>query len=32
MYLRTFEDPDGHVFEPAWMDVSAMSEADAASA
>lgn len=27
MYLRTFEDPDGHVFEPAWMDVAAMSEA-----
>ena len=23
MYLRTFEDPDGHIFEPAWMDVSA---------
>jgi predicted lactoylglutathione lyase len=23
MYLRTFEDPDGHVFEPAWMDMSA---------
>lgn len=25
MYLRTFEDPDGHVFEPAWMDMSAAS-------
>jgi predicted lactoylglutathione lyase len=23
MYLRTFEDPDGHVFEPAWMDMTA---------
>ena len=23
MYLRTFEDPDGHVFEPAWMDPNA---------
>jgi predicted lactoylglutathione lyase len=23
MYLRTFEDPDGHVFEPMWMDVGA---------
>ena len=23
MYVRTFEDPDGHVFEPAWMDMSA---------
>jgi uncharacterized protein len=22
MYLRTFEDPDGHVFEPAFMDMS----------
>ncbi len=32
MYLRTFEDPDGHVFEPAWMDVAAMSEANTASA
>lgn len=20
MYLRTFEDPNGHVFEPAWMN------------
>jgi predicted lactoylglutathione lyase len=26
MYVRTFEDPDGHVFEPAWMDVAAMAE------
>jgi len=25
MYLRTFEDPDGHVFEPAWMDMGAAS-------
>lgn len=25
MYLRTFEDPDGHVFEPAWMDMRAAS-------
>lgn len=24
MYLRTFEDPDGHVFEPAWMDPAGM--------
>jgi len=22
MYLRSFADPDGHVFEPAWMDMS----------
>jgi len=26
MYLRTFEDLDGHVFEPAWMDVAQMQE------
>jgi hypothetical protein len=23
MYSRSFEDPDGHVFEPTWMDVEA---------
>ncbi|MCV0394816.1 MAG: VOC family protein [Rhizobiaceae bacterium] len=23
MYGRTFEDPDGHTFEPMWMDPSA---------
>lgn len=23
MYGRTFEDPDGHIFEPMWMDVDA---------
>jgi predicted lactoylglutathione lyase len=23
MYVRTFEDPDGHVFEPMWMDAAA---------
>ena len=23
MYLRSFADPDGHVFEPAWMAMSA---------
>lgn len=23
MYQRSFTDPDGHVFEPAWMDMSA---------
>jgi predicted lactoylglutathione lyase len=27
MYLRSFEDPDGHVFEPAWMDMEAASAA-----
>lgn len=26
MYLRTFEDPDGHVFEPAWMAADTASE------
>ncbi|HWA61196.1 MAG TPA: VOC family protein [Caulobacteraceae bacterium] len=26
MYLRTFEDPDGNVFEPAFMDASAMAQ------
>ncbi|MCT7377928.1 VOC family protein [Chelativorans salis] len=28
MYLRTFEDPDGHVFEPMWMDLEATSAMD----
>lgn len=23
MYVRAFEDPDGHVFEPAYMDMAA---------
>ncbi|HVF15839.1 MAG TPA: VOC family protein [Steroidobacteraceae bacterium] len=23
MYLRTFADPDGHVFEPVWMNPNA---------
>jgi uncharacterized protein len=32
MYLRTFEDPDGHVFEPAWMNVEATGEQQAKSA
>lgn len=26
MYSRAFEDPDGHVFEPAYMDMSAVPE------
>jgi len=26
MYLRTFEDPDGHVFEVMWMDMAAMAQ------
>ena len=25
MYGRTFEDLDGHTFEPMWMDVGAMN-------
>ncbi len=32
MYLRTFEDPDGHLFEPAWMNVGATGEQTAESA
>ena len=24
MYLRTFQDPDGNVFEPFWMDPGAV--------
>jgi predicted lactoylglutathione lyase len=28
MYGRTFEDPDGNVFEPMWMDMSAMPPSD----
>ena len=27
MYGRSFEDPDGHVWEPVWMDVEAASSA-----
>src|SRR5207237_3974785 len=30
MYGRAFEDPDGHTFEPMWMDMAAMSQAQAA--
>ena len=29
MYVRAFEDPDGHVFEPAWMDMAAVSQGEA---
>lgn len=25
MYGRTFEDPDGHVFEPMWLDLAAFA-------
>jgi hypothetical protein len=27
MYSRAFEDPDGHVFEPMWMDADAATAA-----
>jgi predicted lactoylglutathione lyase len=27
MYVRTFADPDGHVFEPMWMDMAAAAGA-----
>lgn len=27
LYVSTFADPDGNVFEPAWMDMSAMQDA-----
>ena len=36
MYSRSFEDPDGHIWEPMWMDMdaarTAMGSAEAASA
>jgi predicted lactoylglutathione lyase len=28
MYNRAFADPDGHIFEAAWMDMDAMTAAD----
>jgi len=30
MYGRSFEDPDGHIWEVMWMDVEAASKAHAA--
>ena len=27
MYGRSYEDPDGHIWEVAWMDLAAMEEA-----
>lgn len=27
MYSRAFADPDGHIFEPAWMDMAAVPSA-----
>src|ERR1700674_3723182 len=32
MYGRSFEDPDGHIFELMWMDVAAATTAPAATA
>jgi predicted lactoylglutathione lyase len=32
MYSRAFADPDGHVFEPMWMDPAAASGAEPVSA
>ena len=29
MYGRSFEDPDGHIWEVMWMDVAAMNQAPA---
>jgi predicted lactoylglutathione lyase len=26
MYSRSFADPDGHIWEPAWMDMSAVTQ------
>jgi predicted lactoylglutathione lyase len=26
MYGRSFEDPDGHIWEPMWMDMSALGD------
>lgn len=31
MYNRAFADPDGHIFEAAWMDMDAMAAADNAA-
>jgi len=31
MYGRTFTDPDGHIFEPGYMDMAAAAEAMAAA-
>ena len=30
MYSRSFEDPDGHIWEPMWMDLAAAIDAMAA--
>lgn len=30
MYGRSFEDPDGHIFEPSYMDMAAFTDASTA--
>jgi hypothetical protein len=32
MYGRSFEDPDGHIWEVMWMDVAAATRAPSAMA
>lgn len=32
MYGRSFEDPDGHIWEVVWMDVEAAAQAQSATA
>ena len=32
MYGRSFEDPDGHIWEPMWMDAAAMAQTPPAAA
>ncbi len=32
MYGRSFEDPDGHIWEVAWMDVAAATTSNASTA
>jgi predicted lactoylglutathione lyase len=32
MYVRTFQDLDGHVFEPMWMDPAGLPGAEAQKA
>ena len=32
MYGRSFEDPDGHIWEVMWMDVAAANARNAAAA
>ncbi|MGY3621201.1 VOC family protein [Bradyrhizobium sp. USDA 10063] len=32
MYSRSFEDPDGHIWEVVWMDVEAATKAQSATA